>query len=184
MTEEDLRIELEDVLEEETSSEDSSENDDDDENADNADTINLNMELNSHIGSIMRCGAHSCQLASNKVCAKFESQISSLRQFVKNSLKLQHINIFKALGLKPKMDVPTRWCSTYDMLEDIHNNKNSYKTIEEPIFLIRNETWTFLEEFVKVFTPVKDGMQYFQISCVNLFLKNLYLQAVIINFIK
>ena len=165
-TEEDVSRDFCDMSDEESS--DEAENNDEVESQMN---LNLSEELNS-LGSIMRCGAHSCQIASNRVCEKFSDKIASLRSFVKNSLKLQYVGIFKALGKRPTMDVPTRWTSTYKMLEEIHINKNVYKTIEEPIFFIPNEVWNFLEEFVKVFKPINEGMMFFQkasITCGKFF---------------
>lgn len=142
--------------------------DSDDDNTDNEDqenVINLNevedlisKESNGLVNCI-RCAAHTLQLVVSDALkeANLSAKISECRRL---AVALRKPNIciqIKAQNKRmPKLNVPTRWNSSYDMIErllELHefcqNNANDSE------LHVPDELWQFMTTFVESFKPLK-----------------------------
>ena len=140
----------------------SNEVDDDEQDENDEETFNCRLENLGTLCSITRCGAHSTQLASSKATKKFSKQLAEIRSYIKSSNKAENRHLFKDFKPKFKSDNATRWCSSYLMVNSVFIHKEKCKMITDPLFELRSDMWLFIEEFVTVFRPVYEAMQFFQ----------------------
>lgn len=100
---------------------------------------------------------------------KHDQPINAVRQIVKE-LQQSHIKkLFVASNITiPTIDnIDTRWKSSYLMIKSMVDNreffKNSYDTV------ISNESWLFMEKFVKTFQPTDDCARELQanVFCIG-----------------
>lgn len=123
--------------------------------------INIWDDTLGNIGSIARCGAHCLQLASVKVTKMYDRFINPLRNFIKQSRLANNRHIFANI-CRPSEDNITRWSSTFKMVKEFQQNKETYKLIQHPSFSLSEEIWQFIEEYHQCFYSVDQSMLYFQ----------------------
>lgn len=124
--------------------------------------INIENELNMHtdnkpnLTTSIHCSAHTlqlCVLYSLKT-QTIQNQIIRARSAVK---KLRTPNVLKYIKpLKPFIDIPTRWNSTYDMLKSLINLKDFYYDHTDIIELnISAYDWDCFSKIVTSLEPAK-----------------------------
>ncbi|XP_046809503.1 zinc finger BED domain-containing protein RICESLEEPER 2-like [Lucilia cuprina] len=109
--------------------------------------IESNLES---ILSIVRCAAHTIQLAANDVIKTLTSEIEECRKIAKN-LRTSVRSGNDEISL-PCLDVVTRWNSTYDMLNKILSLKEYIENMDS--LSIFDINWSFIQNFVKAFAPL------------------------------
>ena len=120
-----------------------------------ANLSNATNQLDFNIFNINRCGAHSLALAIEDALKRDEDSkkiLSRARRVVK---KLRNPNLMLKLrergASKPILDVPTRWGSTYDMIERLLVLKpiiHDFGAFNEDIELMEEE-WLAIENLNK-----------------------------------
>lgn len=113
--------------------------------------------LVNNILSSVRCAAHTIQLTAYDVLKSHKSEISEVRNIVKNLRVHPYRNSFKVHDKKkPFFDVPTRWNSSYEMVECIHNQKDFILTIisNDEQLKISDQLWDFMDKFLSAFHPI------------------------------
>lgn len=128
------------------------------------------------LGSIQvcRCAAHTAQLVALDVTKssyvlKYLLTCRNLTKYIRKTSN-GYREIFELKKLKiPQLDCPTRWGSTYNMLEDLIlardvlakvaslKNKN-----EDENFEIDSSLWEFIEQYCIVFNPLQKTIKKFQ----------------------
>ncbi|KAG5681873.1 hypothetical protein PVAND_011280 [Polypedilum vanderplanki] len=155
------RMNINDLIFEDDSLEQTEENDDEsDEHIDFDNILNINEEIGSFC-SKGYCGAHLCQLAAREITKDFESILQKIRAFVKESKKIQYIDIFRDLK-KPCLDIGPRWDSTYLMIEKFEEQRISFMQIRVDKLKLSREAWNFINEYYEAFRPVHMAMKDFQ----------------------
>lgn len=115
--------------------------------------------------SVVRCAAHTLQLAVYDVLKETAKEdISKIRLVVK-SLKSSR---FRRVG-KLKLDVVTRWNSLYNMMKSLLEQRTAmedlYRTLDDKDLedvLLDDEDFELIQEFVDAFKPVSDCTQLLQ----------------------
>ncbi|KAG5676488.1 hypothetical protein PVAND_006319 [Polypedilum vanderplanki] len=159
----DDQLNVTDFIFEDDSIEQTEENDDEsDEPIDFGSIININEGIGSFC-SKGYCGAHLCQLAAREITKDFESILQKIRAFVKESKKIQYIDIFRELK-KPCLDIGPRWDSTFLMIEKFEEQKISFSQIRADKLKLSREVWNFINEYYEAFRPVHMAMKDFQQS--------------------
>jgi hypothetical protein len=118
-------------------------------------TQNTVHESLSGVLSIIRCSAHTLQLVVHDFFKNnaYKEAIAKIRSIMKVVRTPTYRRIFLLRNVeKPKLDVDTRWNSTYEMVKHIHDNKNFYEEFSE--FDYDHDFWKFVEEFVQCFGHV------------------------------
>lgn len=136
----------------------------DDENDDQINTL-LNETVSLFQSNVMvntiRCAAHTTQLAvldAIKALA-IEKQITECRKVAmalrkpSNHMKLESLKLRKAI-----LNVPTRWNSTYDMLERLKDLKPfcDDENSNDPALYISDNLFKFICDFIESFKPLKE----------------------------
>ncbi|CAK1591073.1 unnamed protein product [Parnassius mnemosyne] len=106
--------------------------------------------------AVVRCAAHTLQLAMQDVCNDnvIQSVITSARNIIKRLRTPTFTVILKEKRKKkPTLDCSTRWHSTIDMVESILNLKDICATSE--LLYLPDETWNDLDLFLKSMLPGK-----------------------------
>lgn len=109
--------------------------------------------------SCMRCAAHTLQLAANELLKNrvFARMIRIIRDICKLCRNTQYRYFFNQEQIPyPKLDVKTRWGTTYIMMKSLQNNETFWKRlgdIHEDLKLSDND-WIFLNKYVEAFEPV------------------------------
>lgn len=184
----DLKEELElEKLEEMESEEmeDAIDGDDDFEYNDESYEDPLHMKLFC-IMSVIRCAAHSIQLAVFDAIKSLgiQKKIKEIRMIVK-ALKSSKFNeIYDDLKMtKPRLNVVTRWNSLYLMFESLLKEKTHfvdfYKKVKESNvaeFTLSENNWNFMEKFCQAFKAPFVCTKKLQAEQLNmgLFFYNLY----------
>lgn len=118
--------------------------------------MNTTEQDNGFEIGIVRCAAHTLQLALKDACKNVATNnlISNCRAAVRLLRTPQFIRIIKQNGKNvPTLDCSTRWHSTVDMVESLLPLKEICDTDQRLYF--PNSTWNSLEEFMHCLTPVK-----------------------------
>lgn len=100
---------------------------------------------------------------------KHDQPINAVRQIVKELQQSHMKKLFVASNITiPTIDnIDTRWKSLYLMIKSMVDNreflKNSYDTV------ISNESWLFMEKFVKTFQPIDNCARELQanVFCIG-----------------
>lgn len=109
---------------------------------------------------IVKCAAHTLQLAVNDACKNPEIQLSfaSARRIIKKLRTPTYSMALRAENKnKPILDCPTRWNSTIDMIESLFTLKDICSSDPRNLFL-PDSTWKILEEIVAALKPAKKLM--------------------------
>ncbi|XP_050338888.1 zinc finger BED domain-containing protein 4-like [Bactrocera neohumeralis] len=128
------------------------------------------------IGNIQvcRCAAHTAQLVAIDVTKSLDilKSLLNCRNLTKYIKKTSngYREIFELKKLKmPQLDCPTRWGSTFSMLENLIEAKDILSKIEsirnktpEENFDIDSSFWEFIETYFKVFSPLQKTIKKFQ----------------------
>lgn len=121
----------------------------DEEHVDDAESNQIESNLES-ILSIVRCAAHTIQLAANDVIKTLTSEIEECRKIAK------HLRTLVRSGTEnialPCLDVVTRWNSTYDMINKILSLKEYIENLDS--LSIFDINWSFIQNFVTAFAPL------------------------------
>lgn len=131
-----------------------------------SDTSDVNGELQEHVDGLSssafvnscRCATHTLKLAVLDVIKTKRSQVQEIRDFVKRLKKNPHRHAFDANKLKKAfLDVPTRWNSTYDMINCFVSQKQFIVDMvsKDSTFNITEDLWLFMEKFEKAFVATK-----------------------------
>jgi hypothetical protein len=130
--------------------------------------VGESLELNADatVLNCVRCVAHTLQLVVADVSKVCQSELKSVREFVKKIKSSKFRERFALSGTsRPLLDVVTSWMSTYLMLKNILDNMEFYKElsnvknidIELPVAIQQ-----FIEKHVQAFTPLYYATKYFQ----------------------
>lgn len=102
--------------------------------------------------SVVRCAAHTLQLAACDVIKTIESEVNECRKIVKKlrtSVRAMDININM-----PTLDNMTRWNSTFFMINSILSQKECIENLDDAISI--DIDWNFMENFISAFKPLAD----------------------------
>lgn len=126
----------------------------------------------------VRCAEHTLQLAVSDTMKQpsVKASLSQLRAAIKLLRKQPYKNMFKLSNRKkPKLDCPTRWGSTYAMMESLFQERHFIITLadkdEKPI--ITNDEWIFIEKYLLIFKPINETttrLQSQQVTFGDMFL--------------
>lgn len=124
---------------------------DEESEIDGENTENIQKSLTSVL-SVVRCAAHTIQLAAYDVLKVVEPQVVECRTVIKkirSSVRAGGGEIHM-----PVLDNTTRWNSTYEMLKSLQSIKEYIETeyLESSDQIDIN--WNFVTEFLTAFTPV------------------------------
>lgn len=115
---------------------------------------NINSSLSS-VMSVIRCAAHTIQLAAHDVLKTIQTDVDECRKIVKK-LRSQIRNENSTNLQMPVLDNLTRWNSTFKMMESMNNIKEFIENnISEP-------NWNFINMFIKAFQPLSECTNKFQ----------------------
>lgn len=120
-------------------------------------TESLNEPHDFRIG-VVRCAAHTLQLAMQNACAacNIQPEITSARNAVKRLRNQCLVAKIRANRRNvPKLDCSTRWHSTLDMVESLIALKD-FCAQDEVGLDLPPSTWTQLDTFVKSMKPAKN----------------------------
>lgn len=126
---------------------------------------NLSEELQSHAEDIQvnlfvtscRCATHTLQLCAIDVIKHHKENLQAIRDIVKKFKKNPYRNTFSANEKrKPFLDVPTRWNSSFEMINCLTTQKEFITDLisDDANFKISDELWTFIDKFQQAFSPV------------------------------
>lgn len=109
--------------------------------------------------SIVRCSAHTLNLAVQDVLKmpNVKDKIELIRSKIKKLRTPSFKNIISLHKMSlPTIDVPTRWNSTYMMVDSLCKHKSFYTTLLESNEMVQIPPveWQFLEDFLNGFKPV------------------------------
>lgn len=107
----------------------------------------------------MRCAAHTLQLAVNEILKNdvFKRIIKSLREIAKKCRNVKYEYLFKQSNVPyPRLDVETRWGSTYIMLQGLYDNESFFKSLGSTYneLDISFDHWIFLKKYVQALKPI------------------------------
>ena len=115
---------------------------------------------------VIGCGAHTFNLMFKDALASFSDDwLKELRKVVKAAKRAEYRAYFTLARVPlPKVDVETRWNSTYEMAESVVRNKAFYVDIGEKCsgLQISDQTWDKMADFVAAFTPLAVAIQRLQ----------------------
>lgn len=113
----------------------------------------------SSIGLVtsVRCASHTLQLVVHDVIKQYKNELSECREYIKKLRTGSYKNLFATnKKKKPILDVPTRWSSTYEMVNCLLEEKDFVIEItqSDPKVNISAKSWEFLAHFRQAFHPV------------------------------
>lgn len=109
--------------------------------------------LNSVL-AVVRCAAHTLQLAAHDGFKDMQSKLEDCRKVVK-LLRASIRSGRNSANLRlPPIDNITRWNSTFQMMESLLNFKDQINGNEVEFSIDCEIDWTFIQNFVNVFTPM------------------------------
>lgn len=112
----------------------------------------------SSVFSVVRCAAHTIQLAAYDVIGVLQSQINDVRDVAKKiRTNLRTGN--RDISL-PCLDNSTRWNSTYDMITSILGLKDYINDLDDCTNI--SIDWTFVERFATAFKPLAECTTHMQ----------------------
>lgn len=109
----------------------------------------ISMGISSFLATV-RCAAHSLQLVCHDVFKDIGEDINAIRKFVKifrNYIRSENKEI-----QMPLLDTPTRWNSTFDMIDSVQNAQKIFDELLED-----QVDWTFIEKFLAAFKPISSS---------------------------
>ncbi|XP_037950632.1 uncharacterized protein LOC119681494 [Teleopsis dalmanni] len=123
---------------------------------------------------ICRCAAHTAQLCALDVTKNpnIKTYLMNCRNLVKfikkNSNDYSQIFELRNLAL-PQLDCPTRWGSTYNMIEKVYAAKEILGNVEsvqnkslDENFKLTDDFWDFVNSYCTVFEPLQRTIMKFQ----------------------
>lgn len=140
---------------------DEDEDEEEENDVDDQDNVDQTMELIEPILQGVRCVEHTLQLAVGDTFkeTRMKEKIMQIRNNVKTLRKLPYRKLFSiSKRNKPKLDCPTRWNSTYMMVQSIFKEKDFIMALgdgEDQI--IDDDMWDFLKNFYQAFKPVAEA---------------------------
>ena len=106
--------------------------------------------VNGVLNESVRCVAHALHLVTKPICscplvAKVRNYVKAMSRSPKN---MDALNKVRKDGNKNKfkIDVPTRWSSTYDMLTSFHDRAEDIKLMQDKHFTQLSPEQTFTED--------------------------------------
>lgn len=97
--------------------------------------------------SVVRCAAHTLQLAAYDIIKTIQCDVNKCRQVVKDLRTAFRSGSYLTL---PVLDNTTRWNSTFDMLESLFSLREDLENKS----IISDIDWTFIETFLTAYKPV------------------------------
>lgn len=133
----------------------------------------------------VRCGAHTLQLCVLDVLKSKEMRnfMENLRTVAKKLRTQAYMNLFEKGKYKmPIIDCPTRWNSSYLMLERLMELKEFINTLGEDnaVFKICENAWNFVVEFLKNFKIIY--MASLKLQSHDLIYSDLYIQIMNVTY--
>lgn len=153
-----IRNELQSQIDHETESEEEENDQFNYQSVDNAASL-LITDSKTCVNCI-RCAAHTLQLVvtdaikesnlANNINECRKIAIALRKQTISAKLKSENLRL-------SKLNVPTRWNSTYDMIDRLIELKEFCmdNRVENVEFDVPEQTWQFMSEFKEVFEPIK-----------------------------
>lgn len=140
----------------------SSSEEDDDEISNEREMFSHALENVLAILSVVRCAAHTLQLAVHDSFKHLESNevIGKVRTIVKLLRLDRYKELVQLIAIKlPKLDVITRWNSTFDMMHSFLEIKDQLKRLDDMLpstldFQIPDLHWTWIKSFIEAYAPV------------------------------
>lgn len=126
---------------------------------------NLIVADSNNLINCMRCAAHTLQLV---VCDAIKdvnlgSKIAECRKLAIALRKPSNYTKIVTQKLrKPILNTPTRWNSSFDMIERLQELKDFCLRSTDKDLFVNEELWNFMEEFLKVFRPLKKATIHLQ----------------------
>lgn len=110
---------------------------------------NVRMSVAS-ILSIVRCAAHTLQLAAYDVLKELDAKVCECRSAVKKlrTFARGHCNVIPI----PCLDNSTRWNSTFLMLQHLRKARGNIEVTEAGDITV---DWEFVDNFVTAFSPLE-----------------------------
>jgi hypothetical protein len=107
----------------------------------------------------MRCAAHTLQLAANIILKNtvFSDIIKFFRMIACKCRNVKYQYLFQQSKIPyPKLDVETRWGSTYILLKFFEEKASFFENlgIIHKELLISRDHWTFLRKYVSAMKPI------------------------------
>lgn len=124
------------------------------------DISNLLTADSSTLINCVRCAEHTLQLVVTDALRE-QNLSKNMSECRRLAIALRKINNFTKLQLqklpKPKLNVPTRWNSSYDMCERLLLLKEfcTNQREHDNELHVQEEIWNFMTEFVDIFRPIK-----------------------------
>lgn len=127
-------------------------------NSDDEDYLNIHSSLTCVL-SVVRCAAHTIQLAAYDVLKTIQPQVEECRNIAKKLRTV--IRSESNLNLHmPPIDNTTRWNSTYKMLKSLQSLKEDIENIADSN--IPDADWNFIHQFLNAFRPLAECTDKFQ----------------------
>lgn len=137
--------------------------------------LELNDSYNGRIAISIKCACHTLQLSVHDVMKSTAmiKKISKCRALAKKLRTPNVATILKNMNLRQaKIDVPTRWCSAYDMMERLIELKPFCVEFEDTQkeCKLSKSSWEFIQSFVVAFAPVKVHLKKLYLNLVKIFI--------------
>ncbi|XP_055605384.1 uncharacterized protein LOC129753579 [Uranotaenia lowii] len=131
------------------------------EDDENLDCINedLHEELSREFESrifLVRCAAHTLQLAVTDVVKHTDSRIRSITNIVKNCRKIAYRDSFHMHNVPiPPMYSKTRWGGVFEMISNLYDHELFYKDLGDQFKeLDLSEHWDFIHNYKNALKPL------------------------------
>ncbi|KAL9702912.1 hypothetical protein quinque_006430 [Culex quinquefasciatus] len=107
---------------------------------------------------VVKCGAHVMNsIFKDALKAVDDTWLADVRHVVKASRRVEYRRLFKMAKIPyPKVDVETRWTSTYSMIDSVLTYKDFFVEIGEQYEALKvsDENWNIMQEFATSFGPI------------------------------
>ncbi|XP_058817285.1 uncharacterized protein LOC131680588 [Topomyia yanbarensis] len=116
----------------------------------------LTTELSTHF-NIVRCAAHTLQLALNDVVRNTDPNVKCITDFVKSVKKIKYKSSFDVNKASyPPLWSPTRWSGKYVMIRSIIQQESFFTSLVEqfPELSLNEEDWEYMKEYEAAFKPL------------------------------